>query len=122
MKLLKKMYLCTLACLFLSNCGEEVRFKKIPDAPIPPTVNPTPPPIQAQKVEEDFIQSDTEGSADILFVVDNSGSMFNEQEKVGEKINSMISKIQKIEEIAYHLLVWLEKLMMLVKLSNGMQH
>ena len=97
MKLLKKMYLCTLACLFLSNCGEEVRFKKIPDAPIPPTVNPTPPPIQAQKVEEDFIQSDTEGSADILFVVDNSGSMFNEQEKVGEKINSMISKIQKID-------------------------
>ena len=90
---------------FAVGCGKDVSFNKIDD------VVPQPPPVDlcqtdcdpdATYVEENFEQKETNSKVDILFVVDNSPSMYEEQKMLGSRFNSFISALSRVDwQIAF---------------------
>ena len=81
----------TSQCLMLANtgCGTDVAFQD--SEPLSQRAK------RGQIFNENFTQGYVERKLDILFVVDNSGSMAEEQAKMGDKINSFISTLHDVD-------------------------
>lgn len=62
----------------------------IPDSPsIPPVDNP--------RVKDVFFQNASDNQVDILVLIDNSPSMFEEQQKIGETISSFFNQLGDVD-------------------------
>ena len=57
---------------------------------------------QYEKASEEFLQHGDAPAVDILFVIDNSASMYEEQQKLGDRIRSFIGEISQLDwQIAF---------------------
>ncbi|MBK9039292.1 MAG: hypothetical protein IPL83_09060 [Bdellovibrionales bacterium] len=59
--------------------------------------NPTPPPIDNPRVKDVFFQNASDNQVDILVLIDNSPSMFEEQQKIGETISSFFNQLGDVD-------------------------
>jgi hypothetical protein len=75
--------------IFLTGCSGPVQFQ---------VADPSDPRLMSgQQKTETFTQGIESKKLDILFIVDNSGSMAEEQEKLGERIDSFLSTLTDID-------------------------
>lgn len=101
---LVKTFLIGILCQVLWSCSD-VNFSPsdpennqsltLPNPPPPPTP-PGPQPI-VEKGQDVYYQQDNRSQVDILVVVDNSPSMVEEQEKMGDKISSFIDQLGDVD-------------------------
>ncbi len=84
-------FLCMMAAAVLPACSDNVAFKTI-DTPesLSRAASGTP---QSEK----FSQGYSSKQLDILFVVDNSGSMADEQQKLGQRISSFLASLYDVD-------------------------
>jgi hypothetical protein len=78
------------AALMLGACSE-VRFDKVPTPPPPPQ-----PPVVPNQVITDEFTVET-AKVDLLFVIDNSGSMEAEQAELGNRFPTFLSTLTEID-------------------------
>lgn len=103
-----------MASLFLSTACSNVSFapeaaqapeqiQKTPDSPASPVVTPppvvvVPPPELDKTVSEDFLYNeDSQAKVDILFIVDNSFSMIDNQRKLGDRLENFVTSLGQID-------------------------
>jgi hypothetical protein len=67
-----------------------------PDNPNIPN-NPGTPPADSPRVTDVFYQRASDNQVDILVVIDNSPSMFEEQQKIGETISSFFNQLGDVD-------------------------
>ncbi|MGE0633975.1 MAG: hypothetical protein AB7O96_16290 [Pseudobdellovibrionaceae bacterium] len=72
-----------------------------PEDPNPPPLPPTTPPDDENHIQEK-VTIDVNKAVDVLIVMDNSGSMANEQKKMGEKFANFTDYL-KIPNLDWHL-------------------
>lgn len=84
----KLFLLIGLLGVLISGCSSDVSFTKIQSLQES---------LSGTYKTEDFVQNYNGKKLDILVVVDNSGSMAEEQEKLGQKIDSFLSTLYDID-------------------------
>lgn len=67
-----------------------------PDDPSVPD-DPRKPPVDNPRLKDVFFQNASDNQVDILVVIDNSPSMFEEQQKIGETISSFFNQLGEID-------------------------
>lgn len=59
--------------------------------------NPSIPPVDNPRVKDVFFQRASDNQVDILVLIDNSPSMFEEQQKIGETISSFFNQLGDVD-------------------------
>lgn len=92
---MKGLFTTLFCCLFATGCSE-VSFT--PSRDLTSQEVPDPIPVVDKTVSEsfNFNEGNTTRMVDVLFIVDNSGSMLAEQEKLGQRLNSFINSLTEV--------------------------
>lgn len=102
----KRFLICVFLTLLTTACSDVEFEDYIREEPVtldttPPVITEPPPviqpPIQRTFKTEEFIQGATIRPVDILFVVDNSPSMIEEQDEMGQRIQSFIGQLSNVD-------------------------
>lgn len=84
-------------CSEVKFSSEPVSSLENPDTPVIPPVDPPDDPPIRQSVKDTFYQQTEKTQVDVLMVVDNSPSMKEEQEKIGQRISSFLGHLNDVD-------------------------